>query len=784
MLPPDAYESGSQPKNFFDQRYCDPSLDLATTELSIQKILDEELCPSFYVPSLSTRGKCLPSLSALNYIPSNFTLPGMVSINHTLASLTDAIGSCTDMLCSIIFLLAVTGFIALGVIAWLLGDSRNILLPRDSGGMFCGAGKYLDRPNMLYVDLLKCETTTNVMPAALDGIKCPTMQVCVSKCPSEFWMLPPDAYESGSQPKNFFDQRYCDPSLDLATTELSIQKILDEELCPSFYVPSLSTRGKCLPSLSALNYIPSNFTLPGMVSINHTLASLTDAIGSLITVYNTKPILMQISEDFVSSWYWILLGLMLAMVLSLFFMLLLMYPPFIVISIFIVGVLALGGYGIFYCYSEYKYFSTSKLSIMDLNFRTNVSVYFQVKETWLVFLIMLIVIEVILVVILDCFRKRLCTAVALLDESNKAIRCMMSTLAYPLITFLLVLLCGCYWAMTSFFLATSGAPLYRVVALNSSASGCRLINSTDECHPQTFESSAYPQCPSVRCIFNKYDDEGVFQQNIVYLHVYNTVAFLWSVVFVIALGQSTLAGTFASYYWVFNKRDIPACRVYQAFIRTLYFHFGSLALGSLLLTIFQLPRMILECLYHKFKDFEGSCGLFVFSRLHFGFWCFGRFLNILNQNAFVMMAIYGENFYSSARLASDLVMRNVERVVLLDRVTDVVLLFCKLLVVGPVGVLSFYVFSGRIRLPDAFQAEMLNYYWVQIVIVTVGAYIIAQGFFSVYSMCVNTLSICLMEDLERNDGSLERPYYSTRNLMTLLHKSRGETIKQEAAPLS
>eukprot|EP00063_Salmo_salar_P070698 XP_014045533.1 PREDICTED: choline transporter-like protein 4 [Salmo salar] len=72
--------------------------------------------------------------------------------------------------------------------------------------------------------------------------------------------------------------------------------------------------------------------------------------------------------------------------------------------------------------------------------------------------------------------------------------------------------------------------------------------------------------------------------------------------------------------------------------------------------------------------------------------------------------------------------------------------FGKLLVVALVGVLAFFFFSGQIRLPgDTFQAEMLNYYWVPILTVMAGAYLIAQGFFSVYSMCIDTLFICFCE---------------------------------------
>ena len=87
---------------------------------------------------------------------------------------------------------------------------------------------------------------------------------------------------------------------------------------------------------------------------------------------------------------------------------------------------------------------------------------------------------------------------------------------------------------------------------------------------QAFNSSSYASCSSARCIFIKYNDEGLFQRNLFNLQIYNVVGFLWCVNFVIALGQCTLAGAFASYYWAFSKpSDIPTFPLAQSFMRTL-----------------------------------------------------------------------------------------------------------------------------------------------------------------------------------------------------------------------
>ncbi|VTJ85976.1 Hypothetical predicted protein, partial [Marmota monax] len=44
----------------------------------------------------------------------------------------------TDVLCCIIFLLFIMGYIVVGLVAWVHGDPRRVAYPTDSKGHFCG----------------------------------------------------------------------------------------------------------------------------------------------------------------------------------------------------------------------------------------------------------------------------------------------------------------------------------------------------------------------------------------------------------------------------------------------------------------------------------------------------------------------------------------------------------------------------------------------------------------------------------------------------------------------
>uniref|UniRef100_A0A8C7PB06 Choline transporter-like protein n=1 Tax=Oncorhynchus mykiss TaxID=8022 RepID=A0A8C7PB06_ONCMY len=636
---------------------------------------------------------------------------------------------CTDIICCVLFMVVILGYMAVGILAWLYGDPRHVLYPRNSTGMFCGIGA---QPSVFYFDILKCATSINVMAAVLNGLQCPTTQVCVEKCPDVFWALNPLAYLPNAKPRDYFNQTLCVPSFDLASTKLNVKEIVDQELCPFFYTPTISG--------------DVNRSFPGL------------CCSDIVNSFNAKEIGVRIFEDFASSWQWIIAALVIAMVVSFLFLLLLRFIAPVMVWVLIFGVLAVGAYGIYHCWWEYDNYRKSTVSIADIGFTTDFKVYLQVKETWLAFLIILSVVEGILLLTLIFLRTRILIAIALIQESSKAVSHMMSTLFYPLVTFVLLVVCVAYWGITALYLATSGNPVYKVVTLNSTQGNCGQIGGNVTCDPQTFYNSTdYSWCPSARCIFIKYNNEGLLQRNLFNLQIYNVVAFLWCINFVIALGQCTLAGAFASYYWAFSKpSDIPTFPLSQAFIPVGLWWCLSL----------------LECSQTIYLyTAQNPCARFLMCCLKCCFWCLEKFIKFLNRNAYIMIAVYGKNFCVSAKNAFMLLMRNIVRVVVLDKVTDLLLFFGKLLVVGGVGVLAFFFFSGRIRLPGSnFRTEMLNYYWMPIIVVVVGAYLIAHGFFSVYNMCVDTLFLCFLEDLERHDGTMQKPYYMSKNLMKILNK--------------
>ncbi|XP_047427016.1 choline transporter-like protein 2 isoform X2 [Mugil cephalus] len=673
---------------------------------------------------------------------------------------------CTDIVCCILFIICILGYIAVGILAWSQGDPRKAIYPTDSRGQFCGqAGTPLENKRQLfYFNIMKCAS-----PMVLLEFQCPTTQMCVENCPDKFMTLV-NAY---ANQKDFdYYKKFCKEGV---TNSMSIPQIVKEGLCPTMLLPSKPFTRRCFPALGlkgGVITVGNSTTFSDETGKMRDAKDLLDGVKNATVVIEARQVVMKIFEDYTQSWYWILIGLVIAMLTSLLFIVLLRFLAGIMVWVIIAMVILVIGYGIFHCYMEYadlKGEPGANVTIQELGFQTDFTIYLQIRQTWLAFMIILAIVEVIIILLLIFLRKRILIAIALIKEASRAIGHVMSSLFYPLFTFLLLAIVIAYWAVTAVFLSTSNEPIYKV--FNETV----CPHSRETCDPANYTQSLMKKtCPESECLFAFYGGETVYHKYLIALQFYNVFLFFWCANFVTALGQMTLAGAFASYYWALVKpNDMPSAPVFASLGRSLRYHTGSLAFGSLILSIIQIIRVLLEYVDHKLKGAQSKPAKFLLCCLKCCFWCLEKFIKFLNRNAYIMVAIYGKSFCTSAKDAFMLLMRNMIRVAVLDKVTDFLLFLGKLLIVGLVGIFAFFFFSGRVK---AFEntAPHLHYYWVPILTLVIGTYLIAHGFFSVYAMCVDTLFLCFCEDLERNDGSAARPFYMSSTLREILWKNKDE----------
>jgi len=237
------------------------------------------------------------------------------------------------------------------------------------------------------------------------------------------------------------------------------------------------------------------------------------------------------------------------------------------------------------------------------------------------------------------------------------------------------------------------------------------------------------------------------------LQLLNIFGSFWTYWFIDSFKNMVLAHIFSTWYWTFDKKNLPIFPLTAAVVRTTRYHLGTVALGSVVILIGQTICYFIKSVMHN--------------RLMrvLNLWChitekIERFLQFLNRNTFIMVAIHGNPFCKSMRDAFNLVMRNIASVYVTNKVTSIQFAFFNIAIAAGMGGLTF------VFLPDT-QSNLIMY---PILAACIGSSIVASTFFGVYTMAIDTMLLCFFEDCERNDGTSQRPYYMSQTLMRVLKK--------------
>ncbi|XP_049820890.1 choline transporter-like 2 isoform X2 [Aethina tumida] len=613
--------------------------------------------------------------------------------------------SCTDIICLLLFLVFIVVWIGLGVIGISKGDPQLLLAPKDSNGRRCGMDEGVtDKPYLFFFDLTAC-LVPSIPP------KCQTPQICVSKCPN-------DNYVKNNYGK--LDPEYIYNSME-----------------PNWYMKSHPVQDRCIPYLEEFKNI-ENFLTDVNIDKLHT------AVKNIKLLSDSEQFGQVVVKDIIYSWWKILIGAGGAVLVCLLYVFMLRFIAGIMVWISIFGIVALTSAGVYF---------TQKMYREALEKSTGNEGIITEKHLWLLGLIVLSVVLVIILLVIIFLRKRIVLAIALIKESSKAVSSVTSIFIFPLIPWILQAGVFAYALIVGLYLATTGNPIYKYKDMGSTK--CPHIGQP--CAPNTTTSM---ECS---CDFVGTETTSYYT----YMQVFNLFGFFWLIFSASAFGQMVLAGVFSQWYWTFKKRNLPFFAVSSATYRTLRYHVGTLAFGSLIIAICRMIRVFLEYLDHKLKKYDNALTRAILCCLKCFFWCLEKFLKFINKNAYIMCAIHGKNFCTSAKDAFGLLMRNILRVFVLDKVTDFLFFLSKLLITLGVGSVAYVFFATDLT---GIDNSNITYGLVPVIVIMIITYLITIVFFNVYSMAVDTLFLCFLEDCERNDGSPEKPYFMSKSLMNVLGK--------------
>ncbi|XP_058789948.1 choline transporter-like 2 [Phymastichus coffea] len=649
------------------------------------------------------------------------------------------IRSPTDRIWLIVFCIYLIIYIGAAIYGFSVGDMRKLAYPSDSGGRFCGIDEgVVDKPYLMYLNLRKCIPSNSTSNNTDIFHPCQSSSVCVSQCPLENFMY--NKFVPVNEIKN---KLICtaDVNLTSITTAEEIEILISNDKCAKWYLKSRHTLKHCIASETWKGHEHETITEEELKNVN---------------------IIIEVSKSFVKKTYSLtklalrpaLVATLLASIFAVIYVVLLKWLALPMIYSAICMFLALIGVIIYFLTVQYT--------------KTN--------DKGILFALIICVIFIIITIIaVIYFRKKIYLACQLIKESSKAVMNLPATLAFPVIPWILYIVVVTFSALFTLSLLTITVPNYTIEKLDGGdIDGCQCKNpianyfSGEICKPDDFSKEcSLPNgqpCKFINCRL----DGGIYPSYVNFLHFINLLGFYWLIFFISGFEFMVLGGTFATWYWSLQKDSVSNYSLAASISRTTRYHLGTIAIGSFILAIAQIIRLLLKSLQGKLKETNHQVAEMLVCICRGVFDLLDLFLNFLNYNAYIMCAIHGKSFCQSAKNAFNLLMRNIIKVFVVDTTANWLFFMAKVLIT--LLITGFTTLYLKYSLPWQDNDDSGPYSAITIVLTIIGTFIISTVFFNVQSIAVKTIFLCFLEDTERNDGSDDRPYYMSNKLEKLLQK--------------
>jgi len=331
--------------------------------------------------------------------------------------------------------------------------------------------------------------------------------------------------------------------------------------------------------------------------------------------------------------------------------------------------------------------------------------------------IVCVVITVVYFLMIVFLRKRIKLAIAVIKEASTALRKSPCLTIFPFFQFLFYAIFFVYWVVIVLFLASS------------------------------YDEKEY----TVDIQYKNFDYHP--KVDIMYLAIYHLFGGLWMVYWIAGLTKVTIAGVVASRYWTDVQEDAKHLSVIGSLFRTLRYSAGSVALGSLLMATIKFLRIIFEYFKRaKAKALEKDikwlkCVLKIVSCC---IWCFEKVIRFITDSAYIMIAIAGKGFCKSAGHALVLQSKNFIRILVLKGISFFTLALTRLAISLICTLIATIVCYNYTKISEHLQKYMevstLHFWYVPVLIVLVGSFIMAGVFTNVYHTSIDTIMLSFCED--------------------------------------
>lgn len=397
-----------------------------------------------------------------------------------------------------------------------------------------------------------------------------------------------------------------------------------------------------------------------------------DGMGQNVALqFNARSTVQKIYQDVVRYWWAIAAVAGASFIISLFWLVLIQYLGGIMVWVTILGVTLVS------CavaaYLLYNYYSTVVLhnTLLSSGWGTLDSQLY--NQNILLGLGIGFGVIALTLLLLVCFLfNRIRLAIAIIKEASKACVTMPTIYPFVLVQYLCLIILMLWFNLINTMISTCGNRIANGITstannISTSFDGTQIGNPSI--------SNQTLQTGTIQYHSSRIDSNVVLQ----YMQIFYVFGFFWSYNFIVAIGQCTIAGAVATWYFKREKPKFMPLEILKSFSRIFFFHLGSMAFGSLILAIVQTIRFLLYKLQTSLaKKKESAIVNILCCCLQCILACFEKFVFFLNKNAYIEIAIGGRAFCSSAMHAFGLVVRNFIRLSVLNSVANFLIFITKI----------------------------------------------------------------------------------------------------------
>lgn len=156
-------------------------------------------------------------------------------------------------------------------------------------------------------------------------------------------------------------------------------------------------------------------------------------------------------------------------------------------------------------------------------------------------------------------------------------------------------------------------------------------------------------------------------------------------------------------------------------------------------------------------------------------WCFEKCVKFLSKNAYIMIAMKGGSFCTSARQAFSLIVSNVARVSIVNGVSFFLLLLAKITITAGTCAAVFSATSTNDEYMAGGKSEISSPF-APVLVTALLAWFVSSSFMNVYDMAIDTILVCFCEDTKlNNEGSSD---YMSSELQNIMGGAPAKSSKQ------